>query len=211
MSMATYERHDALVELQRRIHACRLCVGLPAVATPKVWGSDRARIVIVGQALSLAESVDPLARPFDDETGRKLRRWLEVDEATFYDPRLFYLTALGKCFPGKAPGGGDLPPRRACYEGDGQGGGDWLRQEMALLHPALIVTIGARAFRYFVPGDGPHTPHVGQPHRWGDAALFPLPHPSGANRAWHARHKVLLDSAIAAVQPLVRAALAHGQ
>lgn len=226
-------RDEAMRALHAAIHGCRLCTGLPSVATPKVMGSAEARIVVVGQALSLAESIDPAARPFDDATGRTLRRWLDVDEATFYDPRLFYLTALGKCFPGKAPGGGDLPPRRECYAGagsqfvtnrrhrviehdrndfsqpagDGRGGGDWLRQELALLCPNLVITIGARAFRYFEPGTGPHTPHVGVPRPWRETTLFPLPHPSGANRAWQTRNRALLDAAIAAVRPLVDAAL----
>jgi uracil-DNA glycosylase len=201
------ERDGALQVLQQAIHRCRLCTGLPGIAVPKVHGSAGAHIMVVGQALSLAESIDPAVRPFDDATGRTLRRWLGVDEATFYDPDLVYLTALGKCFPGKAPGGGDLPPRRECYAGDGHGGGDWLRQELALLRPQLIVTLGACAFRYFEPGDGPHTPHVGVARRWREAILFPLPHPSGANRAWHVRNRRQLEEAIAAVRPLVRAAL----
>jgi uracil-DNA glycosylase len=200
-------REGAVRVLHRAIHSCRLCTGLPTVAVPKIHGSAGARIMVVGQALSLAESIDAAARPFDDATGRTLRRWLGVEEATFYDPDLFYLTALGKCFPGKASGGGDLPPRRACYAGDGHGGGDWLRQELALLRPHLILTLGARAFRYFEPGDGPHTPHVGVARRWRDTILFPLPHPSGANRAWHARNRRQLEEAIAMLQPLVRAAL----
>lgn len=200
-------RDAAFTVLQQAIHECRLCAGLPAVARPKVYGHAQARIVVVGQALSLAESIDPVARPFDDNTGRRLRRWLGVDEATFYNPELFYLTALGKCYPGKASGGGDLPPRRACYQGDGHGGGDWLRQELALLRPRLLLTIGARAFRYFVPGAGTHTPHVGIARSWGEMTLFPLPHPSGVNRAWHARHHDRLETVIIAVQPLVRAAL----
>ena len=202
-----HDRGAAIRALHAAIHGCRLCAGLPEVATPKVAGHAEARIVVIGQALSLAESIDPAARPFDDETGRTLRRWLAVDEATFYDSSLFYLTALGKCFPGKAPGGGDLPPRRECYLGDGDGGGDWLRQELALLRPRLILSIGARAFRYLEPGDGPHTPHVGRARPWRDATLFPLPHPSGANRAWHVRNRALLAEAVAAVRPLVRAAL----
>lgn len=203
--------------LQASIHGCRLCVGLPAVATPKVFGMAGARIVVVGQALSLAESIDPAARPFEDASGRTLRRWLEVDETAFYDPRLFYLTALGKCFPGKGSGDGDLPPRRECYAGDGFGGGNWLRQELALLRPRLVITIGARAFRYVEAGtpssSQPYTPHVGVARAWrntgADTAttLFPLPHPSGANRAWHARNRALLDEAIVAIRPLVRAAL----
>src|SRR5436309_1134308 len=64
------DRDGALRVLQRAIHSCRLCTGLPAVAVPKVHGSARARVVVVGQALSLAESMDPAARPFDDATGR---------------------------------------------------------------------------------------------------------------------------------------------
>jgi uracil-DNA glycosylase len=194
-------------ELQEQIHNCRLCSGLPDVSRPIVFGAASARIVIVGQALSLAESVKPGARPFDDASGRTLRRWLDVDEATFYDPALFYLTALGKCFPGKAAGGGDLPPRRECYAGDGLGSGDWLRRELVLLRPRLLITIGARAFSYFEPGYGIHTPHVGEPRPWRDTTLFPLPHPSGANRAWHARNRDRLDAAVAALRPLVRAAL----
>lgn len=208
--MSTHDeavRECRLRLLHVAIHGCRLCTGLPAISTPKVAGSASARIVVVGQALSLAESIRPAARPFDDATGRTLRRWLGVDEATFYNPELFYLTALGKCFPGKAPKGGDLPPRPECYRGDGHGGGDWLRQELALLRPRLILTVGARAFRYFEPSSNTHTPHVGVARPWRGTTLFALPHPSGANRAWHARNRALLDEAIAAVQPLVRAAL----
>ena len=92
------ERDGALQVLQQAIQSCRLCTGLPTVSVPKVRGSAGAGIVVVGQALSLAESIDPAARPFDDGTGRTLRRWLGVHEATFYEPDLFYLTALGKRF-----------------------------------------------------------------------------------------------------------------
>ncbi len=197
----------ALAMLHEAIHNCRLCVGLPAVSRPIVFGTASARIVIVGQALSLAESVKPGARPFDDASGRTLRRWLDVDEATFYNPDLFYLTALGKCFPGKAAGGGDLPPRRECYAGDGRGSGDWLRRELELLRPRLLITIGARAFGYFEPEHGLHTPHVGVPRPWRGTTLMPMPHPSGANRAWRARNRDRLEAAIAALRPLVRDAL----
>src|SRR5690242_3274904 len=109
------DRISALTVLQQAIHSCRLCDGLPDVSRPIVHGSASARIVICGQAVSLAESLKPGALPFDDASGRTLRRWLDVDEGTFYDPDLFYLTAPGKCFPGKASGAGDLPPRRECY------------------------------------------------------------------------------------------------
>ena len=192
------------------IHSCRLCSGLPEMAVPKVAGDAGAPIVVVGQALSLTESADPARRPFEDNTGKLLRIWLGVDDALFYNPRLFYLTALGKCFPGKAPGGGDLPPRPECYRGDGHGGGDWLRRELALLRPRLVITLGARAFAYFVPSAGPHTSHVGVARPWRDSTLLPLPHPSGANRAWHARNRPRLTATIATAQNLVRAALTDG-
>jgi hypothetical protein len=120
-------RDGALRVLHRAIHSCRLCTGLPTVAVPKVHGSAGARIVVVGQALSLAESIDAAARPFDDATGRTLRRWLGVDEATFYDPDLFYLTRGARPFTGPATAAsaaaqrGQLPQRSRDLP-DGPGG-----------------------------------------------------------------------------------------
>jgi uracil-DNA glycosylase len=51
--------------------------------------------------------------PWDDASGRNLRKWLGVTEAQFYDTDLFGIVPMGFCYPGKGKSG-DLPPRPEC-------------------------------------------------------------------------------------------------
>ncbi len=53
-------------------------------------------------------------RPFTDASGIRLRSWLGLDEARFYDPARVAIVPMGHCFPGQDAKGGDLPPRREC-------------------------------------------------------------------------------------------------
>ena len=75
--------------LQDQITACRLCAGrFAATAThhaprPVAWFREGARILIVGQAPGLR--VHESGRPFTDRSGQRLRQWMGVDDATFYD------------------------------------------------------------------------------------------------------------------------------
>ena len=117
----TGERQAALEALLADIASCRICrdapLGGPANALPHeprpvCVASSRAPILIAGQAPGTR--VHQSGRPFTDPSGDRLRDWLGVDEAQFYDPDNFAIVPMGFCFPGQDAKGGDLPPRREC-------------------------------------------------------------------------------------------------
>jgi uracil-DNA glycosylase len=91
----------------------------PAPGLPRVPRDDRpadprppiaTKIVLVGQAPGPREGA--LGRPFAWTAGKTLFRWFQtatgIDEDTFR--RGIYITAVARCFPGKASGGGDRRP-----------------------------------------------------------------------------------------------------
>jgi uracil-DNA glycosylase len=55
-------------------------------------------MLIAGQAPGTR--VHASGRPFTDPSGDRLRQWLGVDEAQFYDPANFAIVPMGFCFPG---------------------------------------------------------------------------------------------------------------
>jgi uracil-DNA glycosylase len=73
--------------------------------------SERARILIIGQAPGARAHASGV--PWSDASGARLRTWLNIDEATFYDVSKIAIVPMGFCFPGRGPSG-DLPPRPEC-------------------------------------------------------------------------------------------------
>jgi uracil-DNA glycosylase len=51
--------------------------------------------------------------PFSDASGRRLREWMGIDEATFYDTSRIAIVPMGLCFPGTGACG-DLSPHAEC-------------------------------------------------------------------------------------------------
>ncbi|MDE2280118.1 MAG: uracil-DNA glycosylase family protein, partial [Xanthomonadaceae bacterium] len=75
---------DALEPLLAEVRACRLCSAhLPLGPRPVVQASSRSRLLIVSQAPG--RKVHDTGIPFNDASGDRLRDWLGVDRATFYD------------------------------------------------------------------------------------------------------------------------------
>ena len=162
-----------------------MCTACPGVVGPSVHGPPvLARIVLVGQAPGVHEA--GLGRPFAWTAGRTLFRWFEnalgIDEHTFR--KHVYFTAVARCFPGKAKGGGDRRPDRdeilACRP--------FLAREVAILRPSLILAVGALAIGEVLGARVAGLTLdriVGTMHRvrWHGvlADVIPLPHPSGAS------------------------------
>jgi len=155
-----------------------------------------SRVMLVGQAPGDKEPV--LGRPFAWTAGKKLFRWFKehagVDETTFRSR--VYMAAVCRCFPGKKASGGDRVPDPDeilnCSV--------WLKAEMDLLQPALVIAVGKLAIRQFMPcekldtviGSAFPTEYAG--HRFD---LVPLPHPSGASPWPHQEPgRVLLPRAL---------------
>lgn len=183
---------EELAALVTRIRACRICRDTPAgpplphEPRPVVVASTQARILIASQAPGTRVHASGI--PFDDRSGDRLREWLGVDRAQFYDPGNFAIVPMGFCFPGLDAKGGDLPPRRECAPA-------WRRPLLDLMPQIdLVLTVGGYAQAWhmgrkrgasltetvagwraiFSSGAGPH--------------LLPLPHPSWRNTAWLRRN-----------------------
>ena len=173
----------ALTEHVAALRECRACENMHA--PPISGGAVASRVMLVGQAPGVKEPA--LQRPFAWTAGKTLFRWFEescgIDEERFRER--IYISAVCRCFPGKAKGGGaDRVPDRGEIERCAR----WLRAEFEILRPQLVIPVGKLAIAQFMPDIGRLVEVVGRQHRIDFAGLecdlIPLPHPSGAS-TWH--------------------------
>lgn len=196
----------ALRELQREIAAFQ-----PPGFGPPVHGAAVATSVfLLGQAPGPHEA--RFGRPFAWTAGKTLFRWLEratgADEERLRDR--VYISAVVRCFPGKAPGGGDRVPSPAeCALWR-----DFVRREVEILRPRLVIPVGRLAINEVLGHAEPIAAVVGKTLRTQfhgvPVDVIPLPHPSGAS-TWFKMEpgKTLLEQALAllAAHPAVARAL----
>lgn len=193
--MRTLPLAKALDQHRDALAACRACghVGvLPVVAYAR-----EPRVMLVGQAPGQTEAVN--RRPFSGRAGKTLFRWLEragVDEELARDR--IYISAVTRCYPGPSPSGrGDRVPSLVEQEACGR----WLRDELRIIRPKLLIPVGRLAIDRFLP-KRPLGELIGREHRveyegWSTVAV-PLPHPSGASSWIHMPgNSALLDRALA--------------
>ncbi len=167
--------------LAKEIGACRLCAArFAATATahaprPVVWFRPGAKLLIAGQAPGAR--VHDSGRPFTDPSGERLRDWLGLDEARFYDRTQIAIVPMAFCFPGYDAKGADLPPPPLCAQ-------IWHRRVMeALGQVRLRVLVGGAAHRYHL-GTRKGVTEVVRGWRDHAPATFALPHPSWRNTGW---------------------------
>jgi uracil-DNA glycosylase len=99
--------------IAEKARACTVCQhDLNHPVRPIVQGRSTAVIRIIGQAPGTR--VQESGRPFTDPSGDRLRFWLNLNEADFYDPSKVAITPMGLCFPGLDAKGADKPPRKEC-------------------------------------------------------------------------------------------------
>jgi uracil-DNA glycosylase len=169
-------RYRSITSLQRDLGACRRCLeaGYPIESPPVVHGATGRRAYLYGQAPGIAEGAE--GAPWRGRAGKALRRWLELDEEAFYST--FYCASVTRCYPGRTGGRGDRTPspaeQRLCSS--------WRIEELRLLRPELVLTIGGLAARAVV-GARTLGECVGKSYLLDGAIVIPLPHPSGAS-AW---------------------------
>ena len=191
--------YRSLASLHRDNAVCRACVeaGHPLASLPVFKGRAGQRAFIVGQSPGALEADE--RRPWRGRAGRTLRRWLELDEESFY--ATFYCASITRCYPGKsASGRGDRVPTgneiELCRF--------WREWELRLLRPRLVVPIGGLAARELL-GARAMGDCVGRAYRLGEALALPLPHPSGASGWLNEReNRLKLDAALSLLLPAVR-------
>ena len=170
--------------LVQDIKSCRICADRFAqTATkhaprPVLWINEagiKARILIAGQAPGAR--VHESGKPFTDPSGDRLRDWLGLDEAAFYDRGKIAIAPMAFCFPGYDAKGSDLPPPPICAK-------TWRVPLMEALEPVpLTLLVGGYAMKWHLGGPRKVTQTVAD---WKSHApkVFPLPHPSWRNTAW---------------------------
>ena len=171
-----------LSSLLAAIRACRLCAAeLAHGPRPVVRASESASLLIIGQAPGTRVHASGL--PFDDPSGDRLRQWLQMDRARFYDEQSVAFAPMGFCFPGQNARGGDLPPMARCAPA-------WHGAiRAALPNVKLVLLVGRYAQTYHL-GSRARPTLTETVRHWRDYGpeLFPLPHPSWRNNAWLRRH-----------------------
>ena len=170
-----------LVRHVDKLLACRLC---PQMHRPPVSGGPvLSKIILVGQAPGDKEP--KFGRPFAWTAGKTLFKWFHeaagLTEAEFRST--IYMAAVCRCFPGKKETGGDRVPS----DEEIQNCSGWLRRELDILQPELVIPVGKLAIVQFLPptkldeliGRSLRTTMHGH-----EFDVIPLPHPSGAS-PWH--------------------------
>lgn len=167
-----------LTALHCEIAACRRCAeaGYAVESVPQlvVSGPADARLMVVGQAPPGARSSH--GRPFSGPAGQRLFKWLAEAgwEEEAFRARC-YITAITKCYPGKAAKGDRRPTaaeQKLCRP--------FLDRELALVRAQVIVLVGGLAIQAFL-GENRLEEIVGQVTARDGIRYVPLPHPSGAS------------------------------
>lgn len=178
----------AFAALRTRVLGCRLCVDRFAATAsahapaPHLHARPGARVLIASQAPGVRAA--GAGRPFADASGDRLRDWLGVTGAQFYDPDQFAFLPMAFCFPGYDAAGADLPPPPLCAA-------TWRADLLAALGPVpMLLLVGGAAQGWHLPAPARAGGVTATVARWRDHAprLWPLPHPSWRNTGWLKRN-----------------------
>jgi uracil-DNA glycosylase len=190
------DAHEALLG---EIRACKLCAPhLPLGPRPVVRGLPSARLLITSQAPGI--KVHETGLSFNDRSGDRLREWLEMDRAAFYDEARVAIMPMGFCYPGRLPNGGDAPPRPECAP-------RW-HKRLRPLFPEVRLTllVGSYAIGHYLGKRRSMTATVAA---WREhlPEFLPLPHPSWRTTAWERKNPWFADELLPELRARVRAAL----
>ncbi|MEI9983446.1 MAG: uracil-DNA glycosylase family protein [Aliidongia sp.] len=183
---------ETLDQVIAEIHACRVCAAfLPLGPRPVIHAAASARLLIISQAPGTR--VHETGISFNDRSGDRLRDWLGVDRATFYDKSRIAILGMGFCYPGVDGKGGDLPPRPECAP-------LWHPRVLPLLpNIGLTLLVGSYALNWYLGRTPSMTETVAAWEKY-LPRYFPLPHPSWRNIGWLKRNPWFESHALPALR-----------
>lgn len=164
-------------QLLTEIRACEICKKhLPLGPRPIVNGHRDSKIIIIGQAPGT--KVHASGIPWDDASGKELRKWLGISSEVFYDETKIAIVPMGFCYPGKGKSG-DLPPRPECAP-------QWHDPLLAKMpNIELVLLIGMYAQKHYLKRTAKKTlTETVENYQEYLPKYLPLPHPSPRNRFW---------------------------
>ena len=183
--MTPDERHAALETIATGIRGCQRC-RLSGGRTNAVPGDGHPETEVVFVGEGPGQNEDLQGRPFVGAAGGFLDELLGV---IGWSRREVFITNVVKCRP---PGNRDPEPDEiaACAP--------WLRQQLEVLDPALVVTLGRFSMQTFLPGS-----RIGQAHGTmrpvdpatgaRDAVSYAMYHPAAAFRQGGLKETMKLD------------------
>ena len=156
-------QYDLLVS---RISACTDC-GLFQGRTQAVPGSGSldADIMFIGEGPGFHE--DRQGVPFVGQAGNLLNHMLSVIGLSRED---VYITNMVKCRP---------PNNRDPLPGELEACAPYLDEQLELIDPKVIVTLGRFSFTRFFQGQSIGRSR-GKPRKWREYMVFPMYHPAAA-------------------------------
>lgn len=180
-------------KLLENIRGCTICKAhLPLGPRPILSIHSQSKIVIIGQAPGA--KVHASGVPWDDASGKELRRWLGVENEIFYNEKIFALVPMGFCYPGKGSSG-DMPPRTECAP-------QWHKKVFTHLKQSqLTLLIGQYSQGYYLGESAKENlTETVRAYKMFLPKFLPLPHPSPRNRIWQKKNPWFEKSVV----PLLR-------
>lgn len=171
------------------IYSCTVCEpDLPLGANPIVIASPKTKIALISQAPGRIAHFSGV--PWDDPGGKELKRWLQVSEEVFYDPKNFGIVPMGFCYPGKGKRG-DLPPRPECAP-------LWHEKLFSNMpNRKVSILIGQYAQKaYLKKYKKKNLTETVRSYNEYLPTYFPLPHPSPINRFWRIKNPWFEDQVL---------------
>ena len=169
---------DALRALLEEISSCRICAEhLVLGPRPVLRAEVSARVLIIGQAPGTR--VHESGIPWNDNSGERLRQWMDVTTEVFYDASRIAIMPMGFCYPGRNPKGGDMPPRPECAP-------KWHSRVLDLLpNVELTLLVGGYAQAHYLHDRSSKT-MTETVLAWHGCAptIIPTPHPSWRTTNW---------------------------
>lgn len=183
--------------LLREASNCNFCTeALPLPPKPIFRIHPKARIALISQAPGRLAHDSGVA--WDDPSGRKLRQWLGVRDAEFYDSDTFAVLPMGFCYPGKGKGG-DLPPRPECAP-------KWQAPLLRMMPDLqLKILIGAWAQKHYLGSYRKRNlSETVRSYQEYLPTYFVLPHPSPRNGIFLRRNPWVEEEVVPVLRGIVR-------
>lgn len=171
---------SSLTELCQSIAVCRKCEVLARTRTRVVPGdgAENAEIMFIGEAPGYHE--DQQGKPFVGAAGQYLNQLLA---SINLKREQVYITNVIKCRP---PGNRDPLPMEIqnCYP--------WLKSQIDMIHPRIIITLGRYSMAHFFPGKTISKIH-GTARKVDNVTYYAMYHPAAALHQQSLRQEIEAD------------------